>query len=157
MVLSPESFATDVTGVGSLVGVGALVYEEVVTLGEVSVAILADELLLGSRRPARPAEQARVVGGVERGGGLLLGGGQHVPHQQRVRQVRQHRLQVKVSPTFRGNSKHAFKVSVLFAHQQGSLSRFQVEISCFNFCLVIYCLDIFFNGKVLDRHFKQGE
>ena len=109
MVLSPESFATDVTGIGSLIGVGSLVYEEVVTLGEVSVAILADELLLGPRRPARPAEEARVVGGVERGGGLLLGARQHVPHQQRVRQVRQHRLQ--------GNKQCKHAVSVLLAHQ----------------------------------------
>ena len=59
MVLSPESFATDVARIGSLIGVGSLVYEEVVTLGEVSVAILADELLLGPRRPARPAPSPR--------------------------------------------------------------------------------------------------
>ena len=50
--------------------------EEIVTLGELSVAILADELFLGSGRPPRSSEQPRVVVGVERG---LA---QPLPHQE---------------------------------------------------------------------------
>ena len=42
-------------------------YEEVVALGELSVAILADELFLGSGRPPGSSEQPGVVVGVERG------------------------------------------------------------------------------------------
>ena len=41
--------------------------EEIVTLGELSVAILADELFLGSGRPPGASEQSGVVVGVERG------------------------------------------------------------------------------------------
>ena len=41
--------------------------EEIVTLGELSVAILADELFLGSGRPPGSSEQPGVVVGVERG------------------------------------------------------------------------------------------
>ena len=42
-------------------------YEEIVTLGELSLAILAYELFLGSGRPPRSSEQPGVVVGVERG------------------------------------------------------------------------------------------
>ena len=48
MVLSPESFATYVTRVGSLVRVGPLVNQQVVGLGEVTAAESTDELLLWS-------------------------------------------------------------------------------------------------------------
>ena len=41
--------------------------EEIVTLGELSVAILADELFLRSGRPPWSSEQPRVVVRVERG------------------------------------------------------------------------------------------
>ena len=41
--------------------------EEIVTLGELSVAILADELFLRSGRPPRSSEQSGVVVWVERG------------------------------------------------------------------------------------------
>ena len=41
--------------------------EEIITLGELSVAILADELFLRSSRPPRSSEQSGVVVGVERG------------------------------------------------------------------------------------------
>ena len=50
--------------------------EEIVTLGELSVAILADELFLGSGRPPGSSEQPGVVVGVE--GGLA----QPLSHQQ---------------------------------------------------------------------------
>ena len=54
-------------------------YEEVVTLSELSVAVLAYELFLRSGRPARASEQAGVVArrGVER---RLT---QPLPHQER--------------------------------------------------------------------------
>ena len=50
--------------------------EEIVTLGELSVAILADELFLRSGRPAWASEQPGVVVGVE--GGLA----QPLSHQE---------------------------------------------------------------------------
>ena len=50
MVLSPEGLAADITRVGSLVRVGPLVDQQVVRLGELPAAELADKLLLGPRR-----------------------------------------------------------------------------------------------------------
>ena len=49
VVLPPERLAADVARVGTLVGVRALVDQQVVGLGELPVAVLADELLLGPR------------------------------------------------------------------------------------------------------------
>lgn len=49
VVLPPERLAADVTRVRTLVGVRALVDQQVVGLGELAVAVLADELLLWSR------------------------------------------------------------------------------------------------------------
>jgi len=46
VILSPEGLAANVAGVGPLIRVGPLVDEEVVGLGELPVAVLADELLL---------------------------------------------------------------------------------------------------------------
>ena len=47
MVLTSEALATDVTRVGSFVGVRALVDQQVVRLAEVTRAEAADVLLLG--------------------------------------------------------------------------------------------------------------
>ena len=73
MVLPPEGLATYFTGVGPLVRVRALVDQQVVGLGELALAELADEPLLRAGAAARPTEQARVkarrVGRVCRGGG----------------------------------------------------------------------------------------
>lgn len=52
MVLSSEGFVADITRVGPLVGVGALVDEQIVRLRELAVAELADELFLGARGSA---------------------------------------------------------------------------------------------------------
>ena len=52
VVLPPEGFAADVAGEGTLVGVGPLVDQQVVRLGELTVAVLADVALLG------PAQRA---------------------------------------------------------------------------------------------------
>lgn len=52
MVLSPERLLAYVARVGSLVRVGPLVYQQIVTLGELSVAESAYELFFGSGRPA---------------------------------------------------------------------------------------------------------
>ena len=49
VVLPPEGLAADVAGVGPLVRVGPLVYQQVVGLGELSVTELANKLLLGFR------------------------------------------------------------------------------------------------------------
>ncbi len=49
VVLTPKGLATDTTGKGPLIGVSALMDEQVVGLGELPVAELADEPLL---RPA---------------------------------------------------------------------------------------------------------
>lgn len=47
MILTPERLATDITGVGSFVGVCSFVNEQIVRFGEAPLAELADELLLG--------------------------------------------------------------------------------------------------------------
>lgn len=60
VVLSTEGFAAHVAGERPLVRVRPLVYEEVVALGEVTRAVLADELFLGPRRPTRHSEQPSV-------------------------------------------------------------------------------------------------
>ena len=47
MVLSPEGLVADVAREGAFVGVCPLVNQQVVGLGELALAVLADELLLG--------------------------------------------------------------------------------------------------------------
>ena len=42
VILSSERLTADITGIGSLVGVGSFVDQEVVGLGKLSLAILAD-------------------------------------------------------------------------------------------------------------------
>ena len=49
MVLSPECFSTDITGVRPFISVGPLVDHNIVRLGELSMTELADEPLLWSR------------------------------------------------------------------------------------------------------------
>lgn len=46
VVLAAESLVADITFVGALVGVGALVDQEVVGFGELSIAESADEFCL---------------------------------------------------------------------------------------------------------------
>lgn len=91
VVLPPESLVADVAGVGPLVRVGPLVDEEVVGLGEVPAAELADELLfrLGGQAAAgglpirgqfADARQGRGQSRAQLGelphlGGVLLRGG----------------------------------------------------------------------------------
>ena len=48
MILSPEALVTNLTRVGSFVGVRALVDQQVVRLGEVTPAIATNELFLWS-------------------------------------------------------------------------------------------------------------
>ena len=48
VVLPPEGLATDVAGEGPLVCVGSLVDQEVVALGELPLAVLADVALFGA-------------------------------------------------------------------------------------------------------------
>ena len=48
MILPTEGLATDVARVRPLVSVRALVYKQIVGLGELAIAELADELLLWS-------------------------------------------------------------------------------------------------------------
>lgn len=60
VVLASEGLPADVAGEGPLVRVRPLVDQEVVALGEVSRAVLADELLLGSCSPAGHPEQPPV-------------------------------------------------------------------------------------------------
>lgn len=49
MILATEGFAANVATVGTLIGVRSLVDEKIVRFGELSVAILADELFLWTR------------------------------------------------------------------------------------------------------------
>jgi len=90
MILSSESFATNVTRIRSLIRVCPLVDQEVVRLGELTVAIFTNELFLWPRRPTWTSEQAGVVRGVEcrRQAGLA----EHVAHQQSGTDVGQHGL-----------------------------------------------------------------
>lgn len=46
MILATESFAANVTAVGTLIGVSSLVNQKIVGFGELTIAILADELFL---------------------------------------------------------------------------------------------------------------
>lgn len=55
MILPPEGLVADVARVRSLVRVRALVDQQIVRLGEMAAAELADELLLGFGRQAPPA------------------------------------------------------------------------------------------------------
>jgi hypothetical protein len=61
VILAAEGLSANVTRVGPFVGVGPLVDEQIVGLGELAVAELADELLLGSGSAAGSAEETRVV------------------------------------------------------------------------------------------------
>lgn len=47
MILPSERLSTNITGIRSLVSVSPLVYQQVVALRKLPVAILADELLFG--------------------------------------------------------------------------------------------------------------
>ena len=90
MILSSESFATNVTRIWSLIRVCSLVDQKVVGLGELSVTIFTNELFLWPRCPTWTSEQAGIVRGVEcrRQAGLA----EHVPHQQSGADVGQHGL-----------------------------------------------------------------
>ena len=69
VVLPSETLSTIGTWVGSLVRVSSLMDHNIVTLGEFSVAELADEPLLGTRAPVLVAEiQSWVIGGWRRWG-----------------------------------------------------------------------------------------
>ena len=60
VILTSKGFTTNITRIGSLVGVRALVDQEVVGLGELTVAEFADEPLLRPGRPAGSPEQSWV-------------------------------------------------------------------------------------------------
>lgn len=49
VILATEGLAANITAVGALVGVSPLVDQQVVGLGELTVAVFADELLLRTR------------------------------------------------------------------------------------------------------------
>ena len=89
MVLSSEGFTTDVAREGSLVRVSSLVDHDVVGLGELSVAKLADEPLLGSGGSALPGHvEAGVVGGRGGRGGNQPGVTQPLLQQQSLTEAR---------------------------------------------------------------------
>ena len=60
MILTSEGFAAYITRKRSFVGVGALVNQQVVGLGELTVAILADEPLFGPCGASWSPKQPRV-------------------------------------------------------------------------------------------------
>ena len=88
MVLPPEGLAADITGKGSLVRVRALVDHEVVGLGELAMAKLADEPLLWSCSPLMKGS----------GSMLMWRRVQPVPEQQGLVDVGQDRLGVMAAP-----------------------------------------------------------
>ena len=61
MILTTEGLAANVARVRPFVGVGPLVDEQIVGFGELAVAELADELLLGAGSAAGSAEETRIV------------------------------------------------------------------------------------------------
>lgn len=66
MVLSSESFATNITRVGPFVRVCSFVNKQVVRFGKLSVAIFANKLFLRSRRSARGLRNSlRAADGVQ--------------------------------------------------------------------------------------------
>ena len=73
MVLSSKCLAAHITGKRSLISVCPLVDHDIVGLGELAVAILADEPLLGPGRPALGVHVEPVVIAV--GGGCVGGRG----------------------------------------------------------------------------------
>ena len=66
VILPSEGLSANVARVRPLVGVRSLVYQQIIALGELAATELADELLFGPGRPARP-RYPRLGGG---GGGL---------------------------------------------------------------------------------------
>ena len=92
MVLSSEGFTTDVAREGPLVRVSSLVDHDVVGLGELAVAKLADEPLLGSGGSALPSHvEAGGVGGGGGGGGTQAGVAQPLLQQQSLVEPRERR------------------------------------------------------------------
>ena len=69
MVLPSEALSTNVAGEWPLVSMGSLVDHHIVALGELSVAELADEPLLGAGASGMSKVESRVVGGRRRGRG----------------------------------------------------------------------------------------
>lgn len=61
MILSPESLSANVARVRPLIGVRALVDEQIVGFRELAVAELADELLLGAGSAAGTTEETWIV------------------------------------------------------------------------------------------------
>lgn len=61
VILTTESLAANVARVGPLIRVCPLVDEEIVGFGELTVAELADKLLLGSGCAARTTEESGIV------------------------------------------------------------------------------------------------
>ena len=111
VVCPSKPLATLEAGEGALVCVGSLVDLQVVALGELPVAELANETLLWSRGPAGASKESRVVGGGRRvvgggwQGGRGEGGGQGgvVTHQKRLRQGGQEALVRKKGGGGRGD------------------------------------------------------
>jgi hypothetical protein len=61
MILTTEGLAANVARVWPFVGVSPLVDEQIVGFGELAIAELADELLLGSRCAAGSTEETRII------------------------------------------------------------------------------------------------
>jgi hypothetical protein len=78
MVLPPESFPTNVTGIRPLVCVSPLMYKKIVRFGKLSIAELADEPFLWPGRSARTSEEPGVIARVE--GMVESSSAQPVPH-----------------------------------------------------------------------------
>lgn len=75
VILSSERLAADVARVGPLVGVGALVYQQIIALGELSTAELANKLFFRARRALLPRSYrsgSRRRRGRRRRGGCVL-------------------------------------------------------------------------------------
>lgn len=59
VILTAKGFATGVAGIGSFIGMGSLVDQQIIGLGKMSITVLADELLFRSVRFTTGATSAR--------------------------------------------------------------------------------------------------
>lgn len=60
MILPPERLPANITRIGSFISVGPLMYQKIITLGKLSVAIFANKLFLGPHSTSSNLRYCRV-------------------------------------------------------------------------------------------------
>lgn len=105
MVLSPEGLPADIAGIGPLIRVRPFMDQQIITFGELPIAIFADELFLGldfaghqfglKGRPSRPSHIMELQFGVIKGRVLQI-----LIHNDRTVVVRDVGVGVEVGGSF---------------------------------------------------------